>query len=129
MTDPFKDKTSTSLGPLTSLAEGKKRRPKVTLYIRGFGWFSLLKLIFIGYFFGTLPFLFLLSFASIVSPGILTKEIMNVVGLPGVLITWPVASLCAAWVTNFIFSVGFSIFCAFRSLSLTIIKDGLNKEG
>ncbi|HEY0966440.1 MAG TPA: hypothetical protein VGD88_03535 [Opitutaceae bacterium] len=104
------------------LARPKKKESTV-IRIRGVGWFSLLKLLLVGYAFGSLPFMALLNYAAISTPGALSEEVKGAISLPAVLWVWPIAVFFAAWFTNFFVSFGLRIFGSVWPLEITVFID------
>ena len=91
--------------------------------IRDIGTVSLLKLLLIGFLVGTAPFLVLVNIGMFAAPTIVSDDVKRVLSLPGVLLVWPVFSLCAAWTTTFFVSVGLQIAGKFRSIRIAVVLD------
>jgi hypothetical protein len=100
-----------------------KGREEMVVSIRGIGWLSLLKLLTIGYAFGSFPYIVLLNFAAFTQPGALNGEAKNAILFPRILVSWPVLSLCAAWFTTLFVYVGLKIFGAIRPMRITVLVD------
>lgn len=100
-----------------------QKKENTIIRIRGIGWFSLLKLLLIGYAFGSLPFIALLNYAAISAPTALSEEVKSAISLPAVLWVWPLAVLVAAWFTNLFVGFGLRVFGAFWSLRIAVLVD------
>ena len=100
-----------------------KKRASSVISIRGIGWFSLLKLLLIGYAFGSLPFIALLNYAAFSAPDALSEEMKKAISLPTVLVIWPITVFFAAWFTNFFVCIGLRIFGSVRPLKITVFID------
>lgn len=101
----------------------RKNQESTVIRIRGIGWFSLLKLLLIGYAGGSLPFIALLNYAIISAPNALSDEVKKAISLPAVLWIWPVGVCLAAWLTNFFVGFGLRIFGSFWPLEIRVFLD------
>jgi len=113
-------------GILRWLAPPKKKESAV-IRIRGIGWFSLLKLLLIGYAFGSLPFVVLLNYVAFSAPNTLSEEVKGAISLPALLWVCPIAVFFAAWFTNLFVSFGLRIFGSVWPIEITVLIDDINE--
>ena len=94
-----------------------------TFTFRAIGWFSLLKVLTIGFAFGSLPFVVLLSWPAYTEPEVLPEYLVTAVTFPAVLWTWPVYAFVGAWITNFFVAVGIRLFGLVWPLRMKVLID------